>query len=70
MKGGAKGLLVNSRDLCKGKPGRLTVKMSGQNNKRSEVRPALGNSCKGKKGNRKQRKGAGQDALRALSRGW
>jgi hypothetical protein len=46
MKGGGKGLLINSRDLCKGKPGRLTVKMAGQNNKTSESRPALGNSCK------------------------
>jgi hypothetical protein len=27
MKGGKKGLLVNSRNLCSGKPGRMTVSM-------------------------------------------
>jgi hypothetical protein len=49
MKGGKKGLLINSRDLCKGKPGRLTVKMVAQNNKSSETRPVLGNSCGSRK---------------------
>lgn len=45
MKGGKKGLLVNSRNLCAGKPGRTTVKMTGQNGKLSNSRPKLGNSC-------------------------
>ncbi len=52
MKGGKRGLLVNSRNLCKGKPGRLTVRMVGQNNKSLELRPRLGNSCK-KQGKKK-----------------
>jgi hypothetical protein len=56
MKGGGKGLLINSRDLCKGKPGRLTVKMLGQNNKSSETRPKLGNSCGKKSGKAKKHK--------------
>ncbi|HEX3735057.1 MAG TPA: hypothetical protein VHU86_07855 [Solirubrobacterales bacterium] len=53
MKGGKKGLLVNSRNLCQGKQGRMTVDMTAQNNKTSDARPLLGNSCaeakKGKK---------------------
>jgi hypothetical protein len=49
MKGGKKGLLVNSRNLCQGKPGRMTVDMTAQNNKTSDSRPVLGNSCGGKK---------------------
>jgi|GEM_PF-154233 len=53
MKGGKKGLLVNSRNLCTGKPGRMTVHMVAQNNKRSDTRPLLRNSC-GKKGKAKK----------------
>jgi hypothetical protein len=49
MKGGKKGLLVNSRDLCKGKVTRLTVHMAAQNNKTADSRPALTRSCKHKK---------------------
>jgi len=55
MKGARKGLLVNSRDLCKGKPTRMTVHMVGQNNKVADSRPPLGNDCGGKK----HRKGRG-----------
>ncbi|HET6998146.1 MAG TPA: hypothetical protein VFI03_06100 [Solirubrobacterales bacterium] len=47
MKGGKKGLLVNSRDLCKG-TNKATVKMDGQNGKGYDTRPVLTNSC-GKK---------------------
>jgi hypothetical protein len=45
MKAGRKGLLVNSRNLCQGKPGRLSVDTLAQNNKRSDTRPLLGNDC-------------------------
>lgn len=47
MKGGKKGLLVNSRDICKS-PARATVKMDGQNGKIHDFRPVLKSSCKGK----------------------
>jgi hypothetical protein len=49
MKGGKKGLLVNSRNLCASKVTKMTVKMTGQNSKQSESRPKLTRSCKGKK---------------------
>jgi hypothetical protein len=55
MKGGKKGLLVNSRNLCQGKPGRMTVKMSGQNNRTADSRPLLGNSCGAHKKAKKHR---------------
>jgi hypothetical protein len=45
FKGGKKGLLVNSRDIC-GIPGRATAKLVGQNGKFAELRPQLRNvSC-------------------------
>lgn len=46
MKGGKKGLLVNSRNICRGKKPRMTVAMTGQNNTVSNSRPVLANSCK------------------------
>ena len=50
MKGGKKGLLVNSRDLCKG-TNRATVRMDGQNGKVFDARPVLRGSCgKARKG--------------------
>ncbi len=68
MKGGKKGLLVNSRNLCQGKPGRMTVNMSAQNNKPFDTRPTLGNSCgkakKGKKHHKRSRQ------LSQLVGGW
>ena len=46
MKGGNKGLLVNSRDLCTAKrKARITVRLLGQNGKRADQFPALGNDC-------------------------
>ena len=51
MKGGKKGLLVNSRNLCAG-GNRATVKMDGQNGKFHDFRPKLGNDCR--KGKRKR----------------
>jgi hypothetical protein len=68
MKGGKKGLLINSRDLCKGKPGKLTVSMVGQNNKSSESRPKLGNSCKG--GKQKKSKHKRSRLLASLGSAW
>ena len=44
MKGGKKGLLVNSRDLCNG-TSRATVRMDGQNGKAHDARPVLANDC-------------------------
>lgn len=46
MMGGKKGLLVNSRNICRGKKSRMTVKMTGQNNSVTTSRPVLANSCK------------------------
>jgi len=44
MKGGSKGLLVNSKNLCLA-PGYATVKMDGQNGRISDAHPRLGNDC-------------------------
>jgi hypothetical protein len=44
MRGGKKGLLQNSRNICK-EPGRATVKLDGQNGKFEDLRLALKNSC-------------------------
>lgn len=46
MKGGRKGLLVNSIDLC-GARDRATVKMTGQNGKTHDFRPRVKNGCAG-----------------------
>jgi hypothetical protein len=56
MKGGKKGLLVNSRDLCMGRTPHMTVRMIGHNNKRADQSPPLKNDC-GKKKPRKRAKG-------------
>jgi len=48
MKGGDKGLLVNSTNICRGVH-RATVRMIGQNNKRADLRPELKAQC-GKRG--------------------
>jgi hypothetical protein len=48
LKGGRKGLIENSVDLCKTKP-KATLKLVGQNGKASEVDQAIGTSCRGKK---------------------
>jgi hypothetical protein len=44
MKGGAKGLLVNSTDICKGAH-RATVRMGAQNGRAVQARPVLGVGC-------------------------
>jgi hypothetical protein len=48
MQGGKKGLLVNSRDLCKGKPQRVNGAFTAQNGRTATLRPVLQNACKGK----------------------
>jgi len=53
MKGGKKGLLVNSRNICR-VTSRATVQMDGQNGKLHDFRPVLKNGCK------KQAKGKGK----------
>lgn len=45
MRGGAKGLIVNSTDICRAKH-RATVQMSGQNGKGHSAHPVLRASCK------------------------
>jgi hypothetical protein len=55
MKGGKKSLLVNSRNLCKGKKARATVHMEGQNGKVHNERPIVQNGC-GKKPKKKHKK--------------
>jgi len=54
MQGGKKGLLVNSRDICK-TVNRATAKFSAQNGRQVTLRPRLQNSCKGKAGKAKRR---------------
>jgi len=51
FQGGKKGLLINSRDLCK-KTYRATAKLTAHNGRRITLRPKMQNSCK------KARKGA------------
>jgi hypothetical protein len=46
MQGGKRGLLVNSRDLCKS-VNRATAKFTGQNGKRTVLHPALQSHCGG-----------------------
>jgi hypothetical protein len=45
MRGGKKGLLVNSRDICKGTH-RASVQMDGQNGKAYDTRPKLKAKCR------------------------
>jgi hypothetical protein len=59
MKGGKKGLLINSRDIC-AQANRATALFDGQNGKAHDFRPALKADCKahkkhGKKHKRRQR---------------
>jgi hypothetical protein len=52
MAGGEKGLLENSRNLCKG-PSRADVLFTGQNGKTEHLRPSMQNGCR-KHGKRKR----------------
>jgi hypothetical protein len=51
MKGGAKGLLVNSENLC-ARTNRAAVAMRGQNGRRAGLRPVVGVGGCGKGGKR------------------
>jgi hypothetical protein len=53
MKGGKRGLLVNSVDLCKS-PAKAVVKTTGQNGAIHNFNPALTTACGGKAGKKKQ----------------
>jgi hypothetical protein len=46
MKGGKRGLLVNSRNLCTTREARMDVRMVAQNNRRADRRPVLRSSCR------------------------
>ncbi|HVY79015.1 MAG TPA: hypothetical protein VG898_10960 [Solirubrobacterales bacterium] len=52
--GGKKGLLVNSRNICKGKP-RATAKFRGQNGDELTLRPPLKSACRKAKKKRRAR---------------
>jgi hypothetical protein len=52
MKGGKKSLIVNSRNLCLA-PVRAKVRMTGQNGKRHNERPAIQTGCAKKKAKKK-----------------
>jgi hypothetical protein len=47
LKGGRKGLIVNSRDLCKGRISRVTARFRGQNGRARVLRPRLQPRCGG-----------------------
>ncbi len=68
MKGGRKGLLANSRDLCATKVTKMTVNMVAHNNKATQFRPPLTRTCKkAKKGKRAKQR---QSKLTQLSAIW
>jgi hypothetical protein len=56
MQGGAKGLLVNSTNLCRS-TNRATVGFTAQNGKTDDYRPVVANSCKKGKAKKKKSKG-------------
>jgi hypothetical protein len=58
MKGGSKGLLVNSEDICR-KPQRASVSFTGQNGKAFDATPLIKNSCGGKAKKKSSKKGHG-----------
>jgi hypothetical protein len=58
MQGGSKGLLVNSRDICKAK-NKATAVFGGQNGRSSTLRPVLRSSC-GKKAHKGKHKRHGK----------
>jgi len=58
MKGGKKGLLVNSEDICR-RPQRATVSFDAQNGKAFDATPLIANSCGGKAKKKSAKKGHG-----------
>ncbi len=59
MQGGAKGLLQNSRNICKGKAPRASMQLSGQNGRLLQTTVPLRATC-GKVGKKRSRHGAPQ----------
>jgi hypothetical protein len=61
LKGGKKGLLVNSEPIC-GKTSRASANFTAQNGRVLNLHPVIANSCKkkGKKGTGKHHKGSGR----------
>jgi hypothetical protein len=55
MQGGKKGLLENSKNLCRS-TNRATVQMDGQNGKTYDTRPVLANGCKQGKGKKRAKR--------------
>jgi hypothetical protein len=53
LKGGKRGLLINSRDICKGK-NRARATFTSQSGKVAQLRPPIEARCRGKGGVRKQ----------------
>ncbi len=56
MKGGSKGLLVNSENICK-KPQKATVHLTAQNGKIDNFNPLIANSCPKSRKHKKSHKG-------------
>jgi hypothetical protein len=63
MKGGKKGLLVNSEDICR-KPQRAIADFTAQNGKVSDTTPLIANSCKGKAKKKHAKKGKAKKRLK------
>ncbi len=55
MQGGKKGLLVNSKNLCKG-VNKADVRMTGQNGKTYNTKPVVANTCKKARKGKKAKK--------------
>ncbi len=73
MQGGKKGLIINSKGLCRNrKQNRARANLGGQNARVNKVKPVVwATSCKKRKGNKKKGKGAkqGKGAKRPGARG-
>ena len=67
MQGGKKGLLVNSRNLCKS-VNKAQVGFTAQNGKSAELQPVLSNGCK-KKARKGGKKAAGKAQTAARAKG-
>jgi hypothetical protein len=69
LHGGKKGLLVNSRNLCKS-VNRATVKFTGQNGAVSNSRPVLHNSCRKARKNKAKTEGKSRRPSAGILAGW
>jgi hypothetical protein len=72
MQGGKKGLLVNSRNLCSGRPARATVRLIAQNNRRADQFPLMQNQCakQHKRSKKHSRRSRQVGRLSGLLAGW